>query len=230
MIEIFGVGNDAIVFLRPKLVNVFVPFGSLLLVFVEHSAELAPGVVVGDVEDRVVVPPPRVKVVVEMVVSVEQLEEGGEAMRRRKVEDVDEGVGRGVVGVVAAAQHDGHRRRGGQHAPKLFGDVIAANRVFEGEIKLVVIGEHAEAFLLLGPRAVEFPTGAVNVDVDVFAELLDEILASARRVAVGDEPGDEARLGRSHVGWRRRRRCVGGAGFIVDAAAKPRRDPTGAPV
>ena len=77
MIKIFGVGNDAIVFLGPKLVNVFVPFGSLVLVFVEHSAEFAPGVVVGDVEDRLVVPPPRVKVVVEMVVSVEELEEGG---------------------------------------------------------------------------------------------------------------------------------------------------------
>ena len=97
---------------------------------------------------------------VEVVVAVEQVEVVGQVARRGEVAGVDEGAGRRVGQVVGAAvdhRHDAVLQR----RVELVGDVVAAQRVLEGQHELVVGAQHLQT--LVGAAAVQVAAAAVNV-------------------------------------------------------------------
>lgn len=77
---------------------------------------------------------------------------------------------------------------------KLFRDVIAAVRVFECQIKFVLVGQYVEALVAVVPETRHVAASAVNVDLDEFlqgAGVLEPVVLGA---AIGHEPRHLFRL------------------------------------
>jgi len=77
--------------------------------------------------------------------------------------------------------------------------VIIAERIFKGEVELVLTSDHFVAFRIGDPmspvpRAGHISTSAINIHLDVFLQLTTVVLSPAVCVAVRDHPRYRVRL------------------------------------
>ena len=71
---------------------------------------------------------------------------------------------------------------------ELFRDVVLAVGVLECQVELVVLVEHGEAVLGVGPGTPLCAAGAVDVHLDVLLQLLGVLEPAVTGAAVGHEP------------------------------------------
>lgn len=98
-------------------------------------------------------------------------------------------------GRVVDAAHDDRHGVVDQAGRQFLGDVVRAQRVLETDVELVIGADHFSALADVVARQV--PALAVNIQRNVLTQLFDVIFATARRHAIGHEPGGQFLLARN---------------------------------
>ena len=120
-------------------------------------------------------------------------------LRRRVLESVDVGMRRRHVLVVGSAVDDGHHIALEQ-VEELFGDVVATERVLEGQIELVVDLDAFVTVVRLAIRTERLAAAAEHVQVHELLQDVDVELAPRIGLAVRYEPDGQFALALGPVG------------------------------
>ena len=134
----------------------------------EQLAELTPSLCKGFLArlELVVISPPKVRSE-QFIVLVYSLEVSGQLLGGVEVHHIDEGVRGGEVGHLRPVHHHGDHVVG-QDVEVLLRDVVLADTVLPGQIKLVGVVQHLVAIFALLSTAGQISTFSVDINFDIF--------------------------------------------------------------